>query len=74
MTFLEGRFGEIPPPILVEAIESVVNEKQLKDLVRSAGACPDLDAFRPGGRAGLTVCMRQLGTERITFPHGWPHR
>ena len=44
-TFLEARFGDVPRD-LVEAIESVVNEKQLKDLVRSAAACPDLAAFR----------------------------
>ncbi len=44
-TFLEARFGDVPRD-LVEAIESVVDEKQLKDLVRSAAACPDLAAFR----------------------------
>jgi hypothetical protein len=43
--FLEARFGEIPGDLL-EAIESVVDETQLKALVRSAGACPDLAAFR----------------------------
>ena len=44
-TVLEGRFGDVPRD-LVETIESVVNEKQLKDLVRSAGTCPDLAEFR----------------------------
>ena len=44
-TVLETRFGDLPRD-LVEAIESVVDEKQLKDLVRSAAACPDLAAFR----------------------------
>ena len=42
---LEARFGDVPRD-LVETIESVVDEKQLKDLVRSAAACPDLAAFR----------------------------
>lgn len=45
VTFLEARFGDVPRD-LAEEIESVVDEKQLKGLVRSAGACPDLDAFR----------------------------
>ena len=43
--FLEARFGDVPRD-LVETIESVVDEKQLKDLVQSAAACPDLAAFR----------------------------
>jgi len=43
--FLETRFGDLPRDLL-EAIESVVDEKQLKDLVRSAAACPDLAEFR----------------------------
>jgi hypothetical protein len=43
--FLEARFGELPPD-LVEAIESVGGEKELKDLVRSAAVCADLAAFR----------------------------
>ncbi len=45
VTFLEGRFGEVPRD-LVEAIGSVVDEKQLKDLARSAATCADVDAFR----------------------------
>jgi hypothetical protein len=45
VTFLEARFGDVPRD-LAEEIESVVDEKQLKGLVRSAGACPDLDASR----------------------------
>ena len=44
-TVLEGRFGEVPRD-LVEAIESVVEEKQLKDLVRIGRACSDLAKFR----------------------------
>ncbi len=43
--FLEARFGDVPRD-LVEEIESVVDEKQLKGLVPLAGSCPDLDAFR----------------------------
>ena len=42
---LEARFGVVPRD-LVEEIESVVNEKQLESLVRSAGTCPDLAEFR----------------------------
>jgi hypothetical protein len=45
VTFLEARFGDVPRD-LAEEIESVVDETQLRSLVRSAGACPDLDAFR----------------------------
>jgi hypothetical protein len=44
-TVLEARFDDVPRD-LVEEIESVVDEKQLKELVRSAAACPDLAAFR----------------------------
>ncbi len=43
--FLEARFGDVPRN-LVEAIESIVDEKQLKGLVRSAGTCADLSDFR----------------------------
>ena len=43
--FLEARFGDVPRD-LVEAIESVVDEKQLEGLVRSAGTCRDLAEFR----------------------------
>jgi predicted transposase YdaD len=45
VTVLETRFGEVPQE-LVEGVESVVDEKRLKGLVRSAAACPDLAAFR----------------------------
>jgi len=43
--FLEARSGEVPPDLL-EAIKSVVDEQQLKGLVRSAAVGPDLAAFR----------------------------
>ncbi len=43
--FLEARFGDVPRD-LVEEIESVVDEKQLESLVRSAGTCRDLAEFR----------------------------
>ena len=39
---------------LVEEIDSVVDEKQLEGLVRSAGTCRDLAEFRLGHDAGLT--------------------
>ena len=45
VTVLKTRFGDVPRDV-VEAIESVVDEKQLEVLVRSAAACPDLTAFR----------------------------
>ena len=45
LTVLETRFGDLPPD-LAEDIESVVDEEQLKGLVRKAASCPDLDAFR----------------------------
>jgi predicted transposase YdaD len=47
VSFLEARFGDVPRD-LVEEIELVVDEKQLKGLVRLAGSCPDLEAFRSG--------------------------
>jgi hypothetical protein len=43
--FLEARFGDVPRD-LVEEIESVVDEKRLESLVRSAGTCLDLAEFR----------------------------
>ena len=45
VTFLEARFGDVPRDV-VEEIELVVDEKQLKSLVRLAGSCADLEAFR----------------------------
>jgi hypothetical protein len=45
VTVLKTRFGDVPRD-LVEAIESVVDEEQLEDLVRSAVVCPDPAAFR----------------------------
>jgi hypothetical protein len=44
-TVLEARFGGVPRD-LAEEIELVVDGNQLKGLVRTAVACPDLDAFR----------------------------
>ena len=41
----EVRFCDVPRDLAHE-IESVVDEKQLKGLVRTAVACPDGDAFR----------------------------
>jgi hypothetical protein len=45
LTVLETRFGEIPQDVK-EAITSVSDDAQLRNLVREAAACPDLDAFR----------------------------
>ena len=47
VTVLEARFGDVPRD-LSEEIESVVDAKQLRGLVRLAASCPDLDAFRNG--------------------------
>jgi len=45
VTSLEARFGDVPREV-VEGVESVVDTRQLKALVRLAASCPDLDAFR----------------------------
>jgi len=45
LTILETRFGEVPLDVS-EAIQSVVDEDRLTDLVRKSASCPDLDAFR----------------------------
>jgi hypothetical protein len=45
VAFLEARFGDVPRD-LVDEIEAIDDEKQLRGLVRSAGSCPDLEAFR----------------------------
>ena len=45
LTVLEARFGEIPREV-AEAVTSVSDDNQIRDLVRKAAACPDLDAFR----------------------------
>ncbi len=42
---LEGRFGKVPHEI-VKRLSAVVKEKDLKALLRFAGQCPDLAAFR----------------------------
>ena len=51
LSFLEGRFGPIPPD-LVAAIQSIEAESQLDKLVKFAAKCPDLDAFRARLRSG----------------------
>ncbi len=45
ITFLEARFGDVPGDV-VEGIESIDDQTQLKGLVRLAASCPDLAAFR----------------------------
>lgn len=42
---LEARFGDLPSDLL-KRIAAVVDEKDLKQLIRATGICPDLDAFR----------------------------
>jgi hypothetical protein len=52
----------------VEAIESVVDEKQLKDLVRLAAAYPDLAAFR---RMMTRGAVGGQGRVRPRAENGW---
>jgi hypothetical protein len=49
-TTLEARFGAVPAE-RVAALEAVADEARLKELVRLAATCPDVDAFV----AGLTT-------------------
>jgi hypothetical protein len=44
-TFLEGRFGAIPAEI-VRQVDSILSEQKLAELIRFAGQCSDLEAFR----------------------------
>ncbi len=45
LSFLEARFGPIPPD-LVAAVQDIGVKSQLGDLVKAAARCSDLDAFR----------------------------
>jgi hypothetical protein len=45
VTVLEARFGDVPGDV-VERIESIDDQTQLRGLVRLAASCPDLVAFR----------------------------
>jgi hypothetical protein len=45
LTFLEGRFGEVPLEIAAE-LRLVKDKQKLQDLSRFAGQCPDLAAFQ----------------------------
>jgi hypothetical protein len=45
VTVLEARFGDVPRDV-VEGIESIDDQTQLRGLVRLAASCPDLAAFR----------------------------
>jgi hypothetical protein len=45
VTFLAARFGDVPPDV-IEGIESIDDQMQLRDLVRLAASCPDLATFR----------------------------
>ena len=45
VTVLEARFGDVPGDV-VEGIESIDDETQLRGLVRLAASRPDLAAFR----------------------------
>jgi hypothetical protein len=45
VTFLSARFGDVPPDV-IEGIESIDDQTELRDLVRLAASCPDLATFR----------------------------
>ena len=45
VTVLEARFDHVPVDV-VEGIESIDDQAQLRGLVRLAASCPDLAAFR----------------------------
>jgi hypothetical protein len=45
ITFLATRFGTVPRE-LADEIESVADEDQLQNLVRTAASCSDLEDFR----------------------------
>jgi hypothetical protein len=45
LTFLEGRFGTVPPELVVQ-LRSILDEQKLRELSRFAAQCPDLEAFR----------------------------
>jgi hypothetical protein len=42
---LEGRFGTIPPDIAMR-VKGILEEEKLRELVRFAARCTDLEAFR----------------------------
>ena len=45
LNFLEGRFGVVPPEVVI-ALRTIVDERKLRELVRVASECPDLAAFQ----------------------------
>jgi hypothetical protein len=45
LLFLEGRFGSVPAD-LAQAVRAVTKERRLDALMKYAGRCHDLEAFR----------------------------
>jgi predicted transposase YdaD len=45
LQFLEGRFGTVPADVAVR-LRGILEEQILRDLIRHAALCPDLDSFR----------------------------
>ncbi len=45
LTFLRGRFGQVPPEI-AQALQSISDVQTLEDLMLFTAQCPNLDAFR----------------------------
>jgi hypothetical protein len=45
MLFLEGRFGSVPVDVAMQ-VNEILEQERLRDLVRYAARCPDLEVFR----------------------------
>jgi hypothetical protein len=45
MLFLEGRFGSVPVDLAMQ-LKGILDEERLRDLVRYAARCSDLQEFR----------------------------
>ncbi len=45
LRFLAARFGPVPQEVAA-ALQRIQDEARLEELIDSAAACPDLDAFR----------------------------
>jgi hypothetical protein len=45
LEFLKSRFEPVPPEIIT-AVQQIVDNAKLEDLIKWAGRCPNLDAFR----------------------------
>jgi hypothetical protein len=45
ISFLESRFGSVPDD-LADRLRATEDDARLKDILRFAATCPDLEAFR----------------------------